>query len=91
MSLDLIATHSSPTITFLAARLVFFSTLFEAEVTKEAVEEMGLVDVFVKVRGMWKVRGRNECRALKDLLSSAQMRFCRVRCHKRKTLPWPSC
>jgi hypothetical protein len=50
VSLDLISNHTSPVITFLAARLVFFSTLYEADVTKEAVEQMQLVDVFAKVR-----------------------------------------
>lgn len=48
LALDLIEKHSSVNITFLSARLVFFSTLYEAEITKVAVEKMGLVEIFTR-------------------------------------------
>ncbi|UZJ54561.1 hypothetical protein CBS101457_003881 [Exobasidium rhododendri] len=52
LSLHLIGRDPSAVITFLAARLVFFSTLFEAEITRRAVEELHLVDIFVKLTGI---------------------------------------
>lgn len=48
LALDFIEKNSSANITFLSARLVFFSTLYEAEITKVAVETMGLVEVFTR-------------------------------------------
>jgi hypothetical protein len=80
LSLDLISYHSSAVITFLAARLVFFSTLFEAEVTKDAVEQLHLIDVFVKVRGylaMW-LANCNQTNPICDL-SSAPNYFFKAR------------
>jgi hypothetical protein len=46
MALDLVETSASAVLIFLSARLVFFSTLFEADVTKEAVESWSLVEIF---------------------------------------------
>jgi hypothetical protein len=50
LTLDLIQTNLSPVITFLSARLVFFCTVSESEVIREAVEELDLVNIFTKVR-----------------------------------------
>ena len=49
VALELIDCHPSPVITFLSARLLFFSSLYEAEMTKEAVERMQLVEIFARV------------------------------------------
>lgn len=46
MALELVERSTSATVIFLAARLIFFSTLYEADVTKEAVESWSLVDIF---------------------------------------------
>lgn len=38
-----------PTLTFLAARLVFFATLVETETLRAAVEQQSVVSIFAKV------------------------------------------
>lgn len=46
LALELIQDSSANDIIFLSARLIFFATLYEAEVTKEAVEKLNLVGIF---------------------------------------------
>jgi hypothetical protein len=51
LALDLVEKSASATIIFLAARLIFFGTLYEAKVTKEAVESWNMVEIFSRRTG----------------------------------------